>query len=117
MDARKIKRELKLQEWAEQVKAQQESGMTIQAWCKANNVPTSTFSIHQRKVREAVLDVNKDLSMANTAINMAHVQLMRSPQDNIQGNIHISFNGIDVAINSAASFEQTTRILEVLMNA
>ena len=117
MDARKIKRELKLQEWAEQVKAQQESGMTIQAWCKANNVPTSTFSIHQRKVREAVLDVNKDLSMANTAINMAHVQLMEPPKDNMQGDIHISFNGIDIAINSAASFDQATRILEVLMNA
>lgn len=71
MDARKIKRKLNLQAWAEQIKAQQESGMSIRDWCKANNVSTSTFSLRQRKVREAVLDVNKDLSMANAAINMA----------------------------------------------
>ncbi|MBR4626326.1 MAG: IS66 family insertion sequence element accessory protein TnpB [Ruminococcus sp.] len=51
-----VKREVKLQEWAEQIKAQQESGMTVRKWCAENGIIPKTYYYHLRKVREQCLE-------------------------------------------------------------
>ena len=50
-----VKHDVKLQEWAEQIKAQQESGMTVRKWCAENGIVPKTYYYHLRKVREQCL--------------------------------------------------------------
>ncbi len=52
-----VKRDVQLQEWMEQIKAQQESAMTVTAFCAANGINLKTYYYHPRKVREQYLTV------------------------------------------------------------
>lgn len=47
-----VKQELRLREWTEQIKAQQESGMTVTAFCAQNGINLKTYYYRLRKVRE-----------------------------------------------------------------
>ena len=51
-----VKRDVKLQERMEQIKAQQESGMTVTAYCAQNGSNIKTYYYHLRKVREQCLE-------------------------------------------------------------
>jgi len=50
-----VKRDVQLQEWIEQIKAQQESGMTVTAYCAQNGINIKTYYYRLRKVREQCL--------------------------------------------------------------
>ena len=50
-----VKRDVQLQEWTEQIKAQQESGMTVKAYCAQNGINIKTYYYHLRKVQEHCL--------------------------------------------------------------
>ncbi|HRR77569.1 MAG TPA: hypothetical protein P5191_12280 [Ruminococcus sp.] len=39
-----VKRDVQLREWTEQIKAQQESGMTVAAYCSQNGINIKTYS-------------------------------------------------------------------------
>lgn len=47
-----VKQEVRMRDWAEQIKAQQESGMTVQKWCAENGINVKTYYYHLRKLRE-----------------------------------------------------------------
>ena len=51
-----VKRDEQLQEWTEQIKAQQESGMTVTAYCAQNGINIKTYYYHLRKVQEHCLE-------------------------------------------------------------
>ncbi len=51
-----VKRDVQLREWSEQIKAQQESGMTVTAYCAQNGINIKTYYYHLRKVREQCLE-------------------------------------------------------------
>ena len=51
-----VKRDEQLQEWTEQIKAQQESGMTVTAYCAQNGINIKTYYYHLRKIREHCLE-------------------------------------------------------------
>ena len=120
MDAHKIKHDLFIAEWSKQIRDQQESGMNIKEWCQANGIPVSTFNFRQRKVREAVLGVNKDLAESNAAINLAQVHLHPEAQAyniNFGKDICISGCGVDIRLNSSVEARIVHSIIEVMLNA
>ena len=47
-----VKQEVRLRDWAEQIEAQQASGMTVQKWCEENGINPKTYYYHLRKLRE-----------------------------------------------------------------
>ncbi|ADU21976.1 IS66 family insertion sequence element accessory protein TnpA [Ruminococcus albus] len=49
-----IKKEMQLQEWSAQIKAQQASGLTIREWCKEKGIKPNTYYNRLRKVRRKV---------------------------------------------------------------
>ena len=51
-----VKQEIRLREWSEQIKAQQESGLTVQKWCAENGLSPKTYYYHLRRVREQYVD-------------------------------------------------------------
>ena len=46
-----VKQEVRMREWAEWVKAQQASGMTVQQLCEENGSNVKTYYYHLRKLR------------------------------------------------------------------
>ncbi|NLT09424.1 MAG: IS66 family insertion sequence element accessory protein TnpB [Ruminococcus sp.] len=51
-----VKRDVQLQEWTEQIKAQQVSGMTVAAYSAQNGINIKTYYYHLRKVRGCCLE-------------------------------------------------------------
>ena len=47
-----IKRNVQLQEWTEQIKEQQKSGLTVKDYCTQNGINLKTYHYRLRKVRE-----------------------------------------------------------------
>jgi hypothetical protein len=51
-----IKKEMQLQEWSAQIKAQQASGLTILEWCAENGIKPNTYYNRLKKVREKYIE-------------------------------------------------------------
>ena len=51
-----VKQEIQLQEWAAQIQARQESGMTVKQWCAENGMNDKTYYYRLRRVREQYVD-------------------------------------------------------------
>ena len=56
MKVQEVKRQLRLQEWAEQIKECKQSGSTVREWCKGNGVSLKTYYNRMKRVREELLD-------------------------------------------------------------
>ena len=56
MKIQKIKRQLQLEEWASQINAQRQSGMSVKQWCEAAGLGHKNFYYRIRKVQEEMLE-------------------------------------------------------------
>lgn len=52
MTANEAKRQYRLKEWADRISERSKSGMTIKAWCAANNTNERVYHYWLRRVRE-----------------------------------------------------------------
>ena len=50
----KVKKEIKLAQWAEMVRQRNESGLTVTDWCKENGINLKTYYYRLKRVRQAV---------------------------------------------------------------
>lgn len=50
----KVKKEVKLAEWAEMVKSRNESGLTVTDWCKQNGINLKTYYYRLKRLRQTV---------------------------------------------------------------
>ena len=50
----RVKKEVKLAQWAEMVKSRNESGLTVTDWCKRNGINLKTYYYRLKRVRQAV---------------------------------------------------------------
>jgi hypothetical protein len=50
----KVKKEVKLAQWAEMVKSRNESGLTVTDWCKRNGINLKTYYYRLKRMRQAV---------------------------------------------------------------
>ena len=50
----KVKKEIKLAQWAEMVRSRSESGLTVTDWCKQNGINLKTYYYRLKRVRQAV---------------------------------------------------------------
>ena len=56
MKVQELKRQLRLQEWAEQIKVCKQSGLTVREWCKENGIYIKTYYDRMKRVREELVD-------------------------------------------------------------
>jgi len=56
MKVQEVKEKIRLQEWAAQIKAREESGMTVRQWCAKNGPSLKTYYNRQKRVREELLE-------------------------------------------------------------
>ena len=50
----KVKKEIKLAQWADMVRQRNESGLTVTDWCKQNGINIKTYYYRLKRVRQAV---------------------------------------------------------------
>lgn len=50
----KVKKEVKLKQWAEMVQLRNESGLTVSKWCDQNGVNVKTYYYRLKQVRQAL---------------------------------------------------------------
>jgi lambda repressor-like predicted transcriptional regulator len=56
MKVQEVKRQVQLREWASQIKAREESGMTVRAWCRESGISHKTYYSRLKRVREELLE-------------------------------------------------------------
>ena len=95
-----VKRNGQLLEWDEQNKAQQESGMTVTAYCAQNGINIKTYYYHLRKVREQCLE-------SEPAI--VPVAVPRATSD-----IHIEKNGLQISLPTNISADTLIALIHEL---
>lgn len=98
-----VKRKVSLQEWQERIVECRQSGMGVQAWCKARGISASTYYRSLRRIRESVLEENK-------LIPLEAPPAAASPA----AEIRIEANGIAITLPCSATPEQLTAILRTL---
>lgn len=50
----RVKKEIKLAEWAEMVKMRNVSGLTVSEWCRQNGINLKTYYYRLKRMRQAV---------------------------------------------------------------
>ena len=50
----KMKKEVKLAQWAEMVRSRNESGLSVTDWCRQNGINTKTYYYQLKRIRQAV---------------------------------------------------------------
>ena len=96
----RVKQELRLKEWSEQINEQQASGLTVQKWCEENDVNLKTYYYHLRKVREQCME---------TAPAIVPVSVPRSDE-----NINIEKNGLQISLPADISADILTALVREL---
>jgi hypothetical protein len=56
MKVQEVKEKVRLQEWAAQIKAREESGLSVKQWCAKNGPSLKTYYNRQKRVREELLE-------------------------------------------------------------
>ena len=96
-----IKKEMQLQEWSAQIKAQQASGLTIKQWCEENGIKPNTFYCRLKKIREQFID-------APTIVPL------NIPQQQCQSEIHIGKNDLQISLPSDIDPETLLSLVKAL---
>ena len=95
-----VKQKVKLREWGEQIRAQQESGMTVTAFCAENGINPKTYYYRLRKVREQCME---------TAPAIVPVAI---PKEST--GIRIEKNGLQVSLPADISAETLIALVQEL---
>ena len=123
MKVQEVKRQLRLQEWAEQIKECKQSGSTVREWCKGNGVSLKTYYNRMKRVREELLDAidnesamqlsRRDGGSTQKQIEAPVFAALPMPQKNVSAvTVHI---GLHVAeIYNGAEAETVESVLRTL---
>lgn len=95
-----VKQEVRLHDWASQIKAQQTSGKTVQKWCAENGINPKTYYYHLRKLRE------KCVAPAPAIVPL---ELPKRTSD-----IHIEKNGLQISLPMDISAETLIALVHEL---
>ena len=95
-----IKQEVRLQEWAVQIEAQQASGLTVREWCAENGIKPNTYYNRLRKVREQYIE------------NSPTIVPVSVPCSN--ENIRIEKNGLQISLPADISADTLTALVQEL---
>ena len=115
-----IKREMQLKRWAAELADQQESGLSIAAWCRKNQIAPSTFRYHCKQVN---IEFNEKTSntpnIVNTILSETEIVKVEMPfvDTTTAEDMVLTSGDIKVNIPPSANCEQVRITMEVLANA
>ena len=119
-----IQREIRLQQWAADLKDANESSLGRKAWCRLHNISYSTFAYRARVLtkelnkRQAIAEKEPDLP----AVQFAEVPIELMKNDSVESHtaysseIKLETTHAKLSIPSNIPQEQLRTILEVALN-
>lgn len=102
---RRINQEQRLAEWGRRVEACRNSGQTVVQWCQENGIAVSTYFVWQRKVFEALKEIQE--------VTFAEVPVLESSPSS--GQVVASLEVRDVRIQVYKGADQAT--MQALLQA
>ena len=102
----RVNRQQRLAEWSRRVEACRSSGLTVVQWCQENGIAVSTYFSWQRKVFQALKEVQK--------ITFAEVPVMEvSP---FPGHVaaSVEVNGIQIQVYEGADKDTLQALLQAV---
>jgi hypothetical protein len=120
-----IKKQIQLQDWALQVKEQQESGLRVSEWCRLKGIKAATYYHRLNRVRETVIEGMQENQGMNPLIiaptKFAEVDIAMLSKDktenmltNTPAKISVYLNGITIEIPSNTPAESIAAVLNVV---
>lgn len=96
-----MKDRVKMDNWRQRIQECQQSGKSVQVWCKENGIAASTYYRYLRKIRETLLQDNQIVAL--------ELPKSESPDD-----IRIECGTITITLSGNVSGEQLTAVLSAL---
>ena len=104
--------------WMEDYARQQESGLTVKAWCQENGITQKTFYYRLRVLREeacSLMNLEPNKAEVKAAPEFVRVDLPR-PTGRSSG-INIKLESAKISISPDASNEHVRMVLEAIAHA
>lgn len=124
-----INKEMNLHQWAIDFKNQKESGLSLRAWAKINNIPENTLRYRFKQVQNAMekqlgKNQNKTSLVANTPATVAcsdaepvFAKVNLTAPSHMSSGICIQINGTTIDIAPDVPCEHVRMVLEALVYA
>ena len=101
----KVNRQQRLAEWGRRVEACRNSGLTVVQWCQENGIAVSTYFSWQRKVFQALKEVQE--------VTFAEVPVLEYSQPSWHVAASVEVSGIQIQVYEGAD----TNTLQALLQA
>ena len=96
-----VHQDVRLREWAEQLEAQQASGLTVPQWCAENGIKTKSFYYRLRRVREQY-------------IQSAHAVVPLTVPQQQSADIRIEKNGLHISLPTSITKDTLLALVNAL---
>lgn len=126
MDVRKVTYEYRLKNWTEMISQCNKSGLTVKAWCKENNIKTTSYYYWLKRVRIAacnsmLTDSEKPQQLVSLSITdmpeYTSTEVSTPQSQSSQTAIILKINSVVIEIQNGASdntIENTLRAISRL---
>lgn len=118
MDTQLITTQMRHRSWMEDYAQQQESGLTVKAWCQEKGITQKTFYYRLRVLREeacSLLSTEQDKPAAENAPSFVRVGMTKAAGDS--SGIKIKLDSAEISISPDASNEHVRMVLEAIAHA
>ena len=118
MDTQLVAAQMRHRSWMEDYARQQESGLTVKAWCQENGITQKTFYYRLRVLREeacSLMNLEPNKAEVKAAPEFVRVDLPRSNEKS--SGINIKLESAEISISPDASNEHVRMVLEAIAHA
>ena len=118
MDTQLVATQMRHRSWMEDYARQQESGLTVKAWCQEKGITQKTFYYRLRVLREeacSLMDLEPNKPAAKQEPEFVRVSLPKSVGSS--SGIRIKLNSAEISISPDASNEHVRMVLEAIAHA
>jgi hypothetical protein len=118
MDTQLVAAQMRHRSWMEDYARQQESGLTVKAWCQENGITQKTFYYRLRVLREeacSLMNLEPNKAEVKAAPEFVRVDLPKTV--GASSGIRIKLDSAEISISPDASNEHVRMVLEAIAHA
>ena len=118
MDTQLVATQMRHRSWMEDYARQQESGLTVKAWCQEKGITQKTFYYRLRVLREeacSLINMEPNKPAVKQEPEFVRVDLPKTV--GASSGIRIKLDSAEISISPDASNEQVRMVLEAIAHA
>lgn len=117
MNTQIVAKRLRHQSWMEDYARQQESGLTVKAWCDQEGMLTKTFYYRLRVIREEACSLMSSERCSEKASTTQEFVKVNLPQETDRNGIRIKLANAEISISPGSNSEHVKLVLEAMTHA